>query len=97
MIVLGVILMYAVYGSIEPCSVLRTHVREDALRESQLRGFIANPMPASVLNAIIAAQYGLLTPAKCVSTLLGASGWPPTAPLWRLENTRSARFCERDA
>lgn len=77
---LGAMITYANFGTVEPCGILRARLRNNAAHDSQFAGFVANAMPDSVLNAIAAARYGPLTPAKCVAVLLGANRQSSEAP-----------------
>lgn len=67
---LAAVLVYGNFGTIDPCGVLRARVRAEAVRSGQFAGFIANAMPDNMLDALVAAQYGALSPAKCVALLL---------------------------
>lgn len=73
---LAAVLLYASFGTIDPCGVLRARVRAEAVHSGQFVGFIANAMPDSVIDGLIAAQYGPLSPGRCVALLFGGGGQP---------------------
>jgi hypothetical protein len=78
-VAIGAGLLYLDYGTVAPCGILRERIRQQAVREGgQLGGFLATALPDNVLDGLIAAQYGALSPGHCVTLLL--NGTPPLAP-----------------
>jgi hypothetical protein len=81
LIVLGVlgiaaVVLYLDYGTVAPCGILRERFRQQAVREGgSLGGFVATALPDNVLDGLIAAQYGALSPGHCINLLV--NGTPP--------------------
>lgn len=67
------------YGTLSPCGVLRAQIREQAAREGGFGGFLANALPDSVIDGMLAAQYGSLSPGRCLSLALSGVTAPPPA------------------
>ncbi len=66
-----VVVIYLDYGTVEPCGVLRERFRQEVVRDGgQLGGFVATAMPDTVLDGLIAAQYGALSPRHCIKLLI---------------------------
>jgi hypothetical protein len=63
--------VYANFGTIEPCGILRTKVRG----QDQLLAIL----PDGLLDAAVASQFGPLTPLRCVQLLTTSSLAPTTA------------------
>ena len=75
----GVVLLR--YGTVAPCGILRQTMREDAARSGgDLGGFLSTITPDSVLNGIIAAQYGAASEGRCLGALLGGNNTSPSQP-----------------
>ena len=65
------VVLYLRYGTVAPCSILRERVRQQATREGgQFGSFIATALPDQVIDGLIAAQYGPLSPGHCIGLLL---------------------------
>lgn len=58
------------YGTISPCGVLRVQVREQAAREGGAQGFVAGAMSDALLDTLLAARYGPLTPGRCLALVV---------------------------
>jgi hypothetical protein len=54
--------VYSNYGTVSPCGVLRETVRQ--------RDGLAAVLPDSVIDLAMAAQYGALSPGRCIGILL---------------------------
>jgi hypothetical protein len=65
------------FGTIDPCGILRAQIRQEAARQGGF-GVVASALPDSVIDGIIAAQYGPLSPGRCI--VLAFEGAPPQAP-----------------
>jgi len=65
------------YGTLQPCGILRVQMREQAARGGGPDAFLVTAMPDSLLDAMIAAQYGPLTPATCLSMITGQENRRP--------------------
>lgn len=65
------------FGTIDPCGIVRAEVRQEAAREGGF-GVVASALPDGVIDSIIAAQYGALSPGRCIA--LAFTGAPPSAP-----------------
>ena len=61
--VLVAVAVYSNFGTLSPCGVLRETVRR--------RDGLAALLPCSLVDMDIAAQYGPLSPGRCVDLLLG--------------------------
>ncbi len=63
--------LYFNYGTVSPCGILRERIRQQAVREGgQLGSFIVTAIPDNILDGLIAAQYGPLSPGRCVSLVV---------------------------
>jgi hypothetical protein len=74
------------YGTLSPCAMFRAELRRQAAHEGSFGGDVAAILPDSALDALIEAQYGQLTPGRCVGFLLAGDSTNPqprvvTAPL----------------
>jgi hypothetical protein len=74
----GLLIVVLKFGTIDPCGIVRAEVRQQAVREGQFAQVLAAVIPDSVIDAMIASQYGQLTPGRCIS--LAFAGVPPHAP-----------------
>lgn len=54
--------IYLAYGTLSPCGILREKVRQ--------QDDLAALLPDSLVDAAIVAQYGRLSPGRCMSILL---------------------------
>jgi hypothetical protein len=71
------IVIYLDYGTVAPCGILRERIRQQVVSEGgQLGGFVATAMPDNVLDGLIAAQYGALSPRHCISLLVKGEPQP---------------------
>lgn len=73
------------FGTVSPCGIVRAEVRQAAQREGGLGGVLAAALPDQVIDGILAAQVGPLSPGRCVA--LAVTGLPaehtpatPSAP-----------------
>ncbi|HUK61409.1 MAG TPA: hypothetical protein VLV50_19415 [Stellaceae bacterium] len=83
-VVIGVVVIYLNYGTLDACGILRERVRQQAVREGgQLGSFVATAVPDNVLNGLLAAQYGSLTPGRCIDLLLHGEPHARAAPAQR--------------
>jgi hypothetical protein len=74
LVVIGAGALYFRYGTVAPCGVLREREREHAATERGLTAALAAALPDQAVDAMLAAQYGPLTPQRCVAVLVGADG-----------------------
>ena len=58
------------YGTLAPCGILRVEIRENAARQGGADAFIVNAMSDDLLNTALAAQYGPLTPGRCLGIVI---------------------------
>ncbi len=68
---------YMRFGTIEPCGILRQVKRENAGAQGSLERAVAAAAPDSVIDRMLALQYGPLTPGKCLRILSGQA--PPSS------------------
>lgn len=66
------------FGTIDPCGIVRAEVRQEAEREGGFGGAVAAALPDGVIDSIIAAQYGPLSPGRCI--VLALRRTPSQAP-----------------
>jgi hypothetical protein len=82
LVLLGVVglaagIVFLKFGTLDPCGIVRAEIRQQAVREGQFAQVLAAVVPDSVIDAMVAAQYGNLTPGRCIA--LAFSGAPPPA------------------
>jgi hypothetical protein len=66
----GAVILYLNYGTVAPCGILRERFRQQAIRDGgSFGGFVATALPDNVLDGMLAAQYGALTPGHCIDLL----------------------------
>ncbi len=65
------------FGTLAPCGIVRAEVRQAATREGGF-GVVAGVLPDAVIDSIVAAQYGPLSPSRCI--VLAFHGTPLPAP-----------------
>jgi len=53
------------FGTLAPCGIVRAEVRQAAAREGGF-GVVAGVLPDAVIDSIVAAQYGPLSPPRCI-------------------------------
>lgn len=62
--------VYYRFGSVEPCGILRERVREQAAARRGLNAVLVSALPDQAMDALMAAQYGPLTPQRCLAVLM---------------------------
>jgi hypothetical protein len=68
------------YGTIDPCGILRAKIRAEASREGGV-GAIASMLPDGIIDGLVAAKYGTLSPGRCIALAFeGPPRPPPAAP-----------------
>ena len=67
----GLLFLQLRFGSVTPCGILRAEVRQEAFREGGM-GILASALPDFGVDAILEAQFGPLSPGRCL--LLAVSG-----------------------
>ena len=60
-------IVYLKFGTLDPCGIVRAEIRQQAVREGQFAQVLAAVVPDNVIHAMIATQYGQLTPARCIA------------------------------
>jgi hypothetical protein len=88
LITLGVALVVVLlkFGTIDPCGIVRAEARQEAEREGGF-GVVAAALPDGVIDSIIAARYGPLSPGRCIAIALAFRGTPSQAPAARQQRT----------
>jgi hypothetical protein len=71
--VAGAAVLFAQYGTLSPCGMLRETARKQG-------GAVAAVLPDAVIDVALASRYGPLTPAKCVSLLIRNYAGSPSTP-----------------
>jgi hypothetical protein len=59
--------------------MVRHEIRQAAAREGGFGGFIASALPDAVIDAIVAQEYGPLSPGRCLSLVLGRTPHPASS------------------
>src|SRR5713101_3883069 len=78
-------IVYSNFGTLSPCGVLRETVRQ--------RDGLAAVLPDSIVDLAISAQYGALSPGRCMGILLEqqSAPTPNTAQASRQQAPQTAR------
>lgn len=66
------------FGTLDPCGIVRAQVRQQAARAGEF-GALASMLPDGVIDGMLIAQYGPLSPGRCIS-LAFMGGQPPPTP-----------------
>ena len=66
----GVVVTYARFGTVEPCGVVRQMAREADFRRGGLDALAASQLPDEIYDRTLTLRFGPLTPAKCVSYIV---------------------------
>jgi hypothetical protein len=74
----GLLIVFLKFGTIDPCGILRVEVRQEAAREDSFGGVIASALPDSIIDGIIAIQYGPLSPGRCIALAFSVAPQPAT-------------------
>jgi hypothetical protein len=79
-IIPGVVLLVILlkFGTVSPCGIMREQIRQEAAREGEFGSFLAAAMPDAAIDGILIAQYGSLSPGRCI--VLALTGPPLQAP-----------------
>jgi hypothetical protein len=76
----GLLIVALKFGTIDPCGIVRAQVRQEAARQGGL-GVVASSLPDGVIDSIIVAQSGPLSPGRCIAlAFAGAPIQTPAAP-----------------
>lgn len=73
----AIVVVLLKFGTIDPCGIVRAEVRQEAERKGGF-GALAAALPDGVIDSIIAAQYGPLSPGRCIA--IAFRGAPLQAP-----------------
>ena len=68
-LVYAIVSVFAKFGTLSPCGMLRESVRQ--------HDTLAAALPDNLVDAALEAQYGALSPARCVNLLLRANNNSP--------------------
>jgi hypothetical protein len=73
-IALATVLLAALldYGALAPCGIVRAQVRQQGERVGGF-GVLAAALPDGVIDSIIAAHYGPLSPGRCIALAFGGA------------------------
>lgn len=89
--ILGVLIvgLYLNFGSVTPCGILREQARMEAEREGGLAA-LASALSDRAIDALLAAQFGPMTPLRCIQIAMGG---PPalSSPPPRVDPNLAAR------
>jgi hypothetical protein len=76
----AVVVVLLKFGTVDPCGIVRAEARQAAEREGGFGGAVAAAVPDGVIDGIIAAQYGPLSPGRCIVLMLkGTPSQPASA------------------
>ena len=64
------------FGTVTPCGILRAEIRQEAAREGGF-GLVVSALPDSAIDAILAAQFGPMSPGRCMQLAIAG---PPIRP-----------------
>lgn len=67
-VALGVV--FAKFGTVGPGGILRSEARQQAERAGGLVSFVTSSLPDSVVDALLSAEYGALSPTRCIELAL---------------------------
>ncbi|HXZ03036.1 MAG TPA: hypothetical protein VEI03_23820 [Stellaceae bacterium] len=76
-IVVAAGVVYYRFGTLEPCGILRMKMREQAQAQQGLNAMLASALPDQAVDALMAAEYGPLTPQRCLAALMGRGDGRP--------------------
>jgi hypothetical protein len=57
------------FGTVTPCGILRAEIRQEAAREGGF-SLVVSALPDSAIDAILAAQFGPMSPGRCIQVAL---------------------------
>jgi hypothetical protein len=63
---LPILILLLKFGTVSPCGILRAEVRQEATSAGGFGGFLASALPDAVIDELLAAQYGALSPGRCI-------------------------------
>jgi hypothetical protein len=69
-LVAGAGLLLFQYGTLSPCGMLRVEARQNAAHDGGGAALVATAISDSVLDTLLAARYGPLTPGRCLGLVL---------------------------
>ena len=79
----GLLFLALEFGTITPCGILHAQLRKEAAQEGGL-GVLLSAIPDGVIDAILEAQFGPMSPGRCLQ--LALSGAPvPNQPAPRAD------------
>lgn len=63
-------------GTLDPCGMIRSRIREDARRAGAIE-VLTTMLPDSVIDAVVEAKFGQMTPGRCIVWLLDPASFNP--------------------
>src|SRR5258708_21007896 len=63
-------LMLFQYGTLSPCGMLRVEARQQTAHEGGGGALLATALSDSLLDTLLGARYGPLTPGRCLELVL---------------------------
>ena len=69
-LVAGAGLLLFQYGTLSPCGMLHVEARQNAAHDGGGAALLATAISDSVLDALLTARYGPLTPGRCLGLVL---------------------------
>jgi hypothetical protein len=69
-LVAGAGLLLFQYGTLSPCGMLRVGARQHAAHDGGGAALLATAVSDSVLDTLLSARYGPLTPGRCLGLVL---------------------------
>jgi hypothetical protein len=69
-LVVGAGLLLFQYGTLSPCGMLRVEARQQAARDGGGAALLTSALSDSVIDTLLAARYGPLTPGRCLGLVL---------------------------
>jgi hypothetical protein len=71
----GLLILTMVFGTVTPCGILRAELRNEATREGGF-GLILSALPDGAIDALLATQFGPLSPGRCLQLALSGGSIP---------------------
>jgi len=69
-LVAGAGLLLFEYGTLSPCGMLRVEARQHAAQDGSGAALLTTAVSDSVLDTLLEARYGPLTPGRCLGLVL---------------------------
>jgi len=75
----GLAVLALKFGTVAPCGILRAEVRQEASRQGGF-ALVVSALPDAAIDALLAAQFGPLSPGRCIQLAFSRPPVRPRAP-----------------